>query len=135
MWCLQDDHTSRTEPDRWPSIQPKHHASKELSETLRCPKCRPPRACLLQPIDLIRMQAGPSGPARVGRVLRPRNKETDVKNMMMLMLVLMLAGPAAAPSGDGTQSTRTGSDDPRPPDHGNDASNETARRRGGAPAP
>src|SRR5207237_9114206 len=104
MWCLQDDHTIRTEPDRWPSIQPKHHASKELSETLRCPKCRAPRACLLQPIDLIRMQERPSGPAREGRVLVPGDKETDAKNLMMLMLVLMLAVPAAAQSRYGLHS-------------------------------
>jgi len=77
------------------------------------------------------MQAGPSGPARVGRVLRPGNKETDVKNMMMLMLVLMLAVPAAAQSGYGSQSTVTGSDIQRLQDQVYDASNDIARMRGG----
>jgi hypothetical protein len=60
-----------------------------------------------------------------------RQKENDVKKMMMLMLVLMLAVPAAAQTGYGSQSTVTSSDIQRLQDQVYDASNDIARMRGG----
>jgi len=54
-----------------------------------------------------------------------------VKKMMMLMLPLMLAVPAAAQTGYGTQSTVTSSDIQRLQDQVYDANSDIARMRGG----